>query len=737
MAPLRLFRSSTKEWVSPLIAVARGLVSVGNCVPFPYVGTALASGLALLELIETVGQSGEDLKYLAESVVTIMRLLSEEIDVHPTTQDTKFYQVCVEFNMHLTQLSKDLESMSRSWSSSKLKKYLNSRNIRDEIAQFTRRVNDVRANATLVAAAGTRLDLAAVAIGVTAVESRISDLQRDLIVHRPPPATESLKQELVRFEEDFHALKLGDIHLDFGTARTVKFTHLDFKGRDGKQIGWTDYTASVNGGIHTVRVYQGSDPTESWMGFLSFLADNSPSPHLPQLFGFCSSPKLRSLVFHGEYRTLDEYAAGIPLAPAIVDWELNLVRDLACVLCCEQRMWTVSFRALDFAMVNAQDGKLLLSHIDSSTMDPTVDPEFPPFLGWFRYSRRANIPAKTIPKVLGCPMRDVLRYLVDLQRSMNSIDPLNETLKSRGRVYHFGALAPTIGLTQGREITPGKSWAVRREVAYEVGSEGLWSQWPPENCWPSVGSQGGAGFTHFILPVTSRWISLISRRAHCGYFMTATLEFGGSVPDITTSWLAQASSIVSKLPDDMNLSDFYVPTHTKLVLSWEMVFLAEATPIAPESIAVFEDLPKQIHIFVEIPAVPAGHVQEPQIYWSTDPDIMTTSAIPLGGFEIRMVWDIDTTAVRWESHHYEVAKLIQEQNGFNPATNDAARSLGLPLLDIEPLTPTDRSSNSIDSSALSDKGMDIPFHFISAKDPHTLQYKPCDVPFLTLDGGMD
>jgi hypothetical protein len=56
MPRLRLFGSSTNEWVSPLVLVARGLVSVGNCVPFPYVNTALSSGLALLELIQVGDQ---------------------------------------------------------------------------------------------------------------------------------------------------------------------------------------------------------------------------------------------------------------------------------------------------------------------------------------------------------------------------------------------------------------------------------------------------------------------------------------------------------------------------------------------------------------------------------------------------------------------------------------------------------------------------------------------------------
>ncbi|KAJ7648669.1 hypothetical protein DFH06DRAFT_1209303 [Mycena polygramma] len=323
MHRLRIFRSPASGWIPRLIVVARALVSVGDCVPFPYVNTALSAGLALLELIQTVGKSDDDLKYLAESVVSIMRLLREEVDSHPN-ENISFRQVCEEFAGHLTQLSKDIELMAKNWSSSKWRKYLNSRNIRDEIEQFTRRVNDLRANATLVAATGTRMDLASVASGLTAVESRITDLQREVgsqrtLLTQDPDFT----RELARFSDDFHVLKLGDIHLDFQSARNFKLA-VHSNGKVG-HIGWTDYNATINGGARTVRVYEGSDPTESWRDSLYFLADNSPSPHLPQLFGFCSSPRLRSLVFHGEYRTLDEYATTLSSAQTIVQWELDLV----------------------------------------------------------------------------------------------------------------------------------------------------------------------------------------------------------------------------------------------------------------------------------------------------------------------------------------------------------------------------------------------------------------------------
>ncbi|KAJ6506160.1 hypothetical protein C8R47DRAFT_110143 [Mycena vitilis] len=386
MARFPFSRSAGSQWVPPMIAVARGLVSVANCVPFPYVNAALSAGLALLELIQTVGKSDEDLKYLAESVVAIMRVLREEVDSHPT-ENTSFRQICEEFTRHLTQLSKDLELMSRNMSSSKLKKYLNTQNIRDEITRFTKRVNDLRANATLAAATGTRMDLAD---AVTAVKARISNLQRELLDQRFPQkisSTDDLKYELARFEDDFHALKLGDIHLDFCSARTANFVVYS-KRRKQRNIGWTDYKAIVNGDLRTVRVYQGSDPTQSLKDFLFFLGDNSPAPHLPQLFGFCSSPRLMSLVFNGEYRTLDEYARTLPSAQAIVNWQLSLLHEFEhsfATLEAGSYLRSQPFR--HFALVDAQTGKLIFSHVDQSESELSnhigFDANEQPFLAWF------------------------------------------------------------------------------------------------------------------------------------------------------------------------------------------------------------------------------------------------------------------------------------------------------------------------------------------------------------------
>jgi hypothetical protein len=113
-----VFRSSApNDWLSTLLLVAKCLISVGNCIPVPCVGTALASGLALLELIQVshwydgssnrsfafqmVGKSNDDLKYLVQSVVAVMKLLREEMDSQRIIDNTEFRQVCLEFETNV------------------------------------------------------------------------------------------------------------------------------------------------------------------------------------------------------------------------------------------------------------------------------------------------------------------------------------------------------------------------------------------------------------------------------------------------------------------------------------------------------------------------------------------------------------------------------------------------------------------------------------------------------------
>ncbi|KAJ7167052.1 hypothetical protein C8R46DRAFT_1035014 [Mycena filopes] len=155
-------------------------------------------------------------------------------------------------------------------------------------------------------------------------------------------------------------------------------------------------------------------------------------------------------------------------------------------------------------------------------------------------------------------------------------------------------------------------------------------------------------------------------RHFSGYFLTAGIDFGVSVPDVFDTWLAQASSVMTH-PSlrGCQVGDFFVPHETRLELFWEMVVVGDDSSILAE-------LPDTIHVFIRPPVLSDGDVEEPEIFWSTN--------VPPVALKIRTYWTIFTTGVSWAAHHYEVAEKIQEEAGFDPKTTAAAESLGLPIL---------------------------------------------------------
>ncbi|KAJ6536848.1 hypothetical protein B0H19DRAFT_1270555 [Mycena capillaripes] len=676
MPRLPLFNSSaSNEWISPLITVSRGLVSVGNCAPFPYVSTALSAGLALLELIQTVGQTTNELKYLAESVVTIMKLLGEEMEAHPTASDAKFLKVCIEFNMHLTRISKDIESMSKDWSSSKFKKYIKANCIRDEIAQFTRRVSDLRADATLIAATGTRMDLAEVANAVSSVKSGVSQIQTELAAIRSPATTDA-SQDLVHFEENFHALKVGDIHLDFQTARTSDYELLDFRTRATAQIGWTDYKGYVRGSPQTIRVYRGSDASEvrdvfihsmqgvtivqPWKEFLFYLAEHSPSPGLPQLFGFCSSLRLYALVFHGESKTLDEYGASLSSSHEIVAWEKKLRVDLNDLenFHYERGLHNLS-SVRQFALVDAQSGKLMITHVETSPRMNLTSPYEGPFLEWFTTSY----------SVLLLYQNRHLRLQINGGHCNSLHEKLFELTKLRRIIGQL--LCSLFGgnmFAQLRDCEPsvGTAWRVVR-MSFGVIDAPL--RYPAEK-------ETDSGWTHFVVPLmkkTDQWNSFYDYRPHCGYALSADLEFGANIPAMSVAWMAQSGIFVTS---DSYPPAFRIPFRTDLALTWEMVLCEENV----DSLALLETLP-DLHVFVQVPVPNRGRISEPRLYWSTNPTQKETSLIPPGMFKVRFKWNPQIEFEGWEKHHYDVARGLLEEYGFDPSTTAAATALGLPLLE--------------------------------------------------------
>ncbi|KAJ7892909.1 hypothetical protein B0H14DRAFT_2686357 [Mycena olivaceomarginata] len=284
----------------------------------------------------------------------------------------------------------------------------------------------------------------------------------------------------------------------------------------------------------------------------------------------------------------------------------------------------------------------------------------------------------------GSHMREALATVVSLRRE-DWMHPLNipETCLCMGRVYSGQQIVAKLATST---VTVKPTWAAGERL--------------PEQYLPTIEEELKDGFTHFIVPLvgkTRKWLSPLDEKRCYGYFLTARIWFGKSVPDYGPSM-------------ECKLSDLRVPMWTCLYLTWEMVLAAELIPSTEESWAIVNNLPENIHIFVQVPTIKDARIEEPQIYWSTEAHIIDRGCIPPGSLKIRMRWEIFSHSAQWESHHYEVASTVLKEHGFDPSTNSAALSLNLPLLEI----PDPHDSSYQGSSVQLVQG-----NF--AKDPHTLQ----------------
>ncbi|KAJ6513656.1 hypothetical protein C8R47DRAFT_616860 [Mycena vitilis] len=370
-------------------------------------------------------------------------------------------------------------------------------------------------------------------------------------------------------------------------------------------------------------------------------------------------------------------------------------------------------------MVDASNGNLTFSHIAELSASPLVwfDEEESPFMSWFAECRIPVQKALTGPTA--GDMVAGLHSLLRLKRSVTCIHTgpgVHAVLLSMGRGCVYSRLGDkwllVVAEVRGREITPDPSWRVLRITYTGAVSYGKLTE---RHRFPTADAKVTGHFTHFIVPLetSSGWNSAHDGRAHRGYFLDASIEFGKSVPDITLAWMAQASSILANSNNRLHGGKplgLRIPTRTRLYLSWEMILTVKDLATSPNPSVAMSGLPDSIHVFVQIPKTNGHRVEEPKIYWSTDADVIETAGVPSSAFVIRMGWHVQEEVARWESHHYEIAKSLQERHGFDPGTHNAAKYHQLPLLEVT-ATTFEQDARVPDSD----------WRRCCSRDPHTLE----------------
>ncbi|KAJ6611929.1 hypothetical protein B0H10DRAFT_338669 [Mycena sp. CBHHK59/15] len=338
---------SSGDWISNLKVLVTTLQATAMAAPIPCLQSVFAGAMLVLDLIERVAKNETDLVYLADSVVNMTSLLTDELKPGGIGADSRFGELCADYVRYLAQivheLNKTLAWKSKFW----FRKYLKAKSIRDNVDDFTRHLNDLRANLTLAAVVGSHFQGASTDRRVQDVQSTLTRISQNSLIQTPSPNTQSNLNGIGiqgNIEEDILVLKPSELELEFETENRSVLT-LTSRGAETPdnraQVVVRTYGATLgHGKATTVRIYEGDRANQIWEKDLQMFAAHLRIPGVAQLYGMCTSLRLQALVFHDELVPIDIYAANISSPARSVDFELSLIRNFAVCLLFSQSPFT-------------------------------------------------------------------------------------------------------------------------------------------------------------------------------------------------------------------------------------------------------------------------------------------------------------------------------------------------------------------------------------------------------------
>ncbi|KAJ7034364.1 P-loop containing nucleoside triphosphate hydrolase protein, partial [Mycena alexandri] len=147
---------SKSEWLAPAILTARTIMAAAECTPFPYIKGVSGTVVILLETVEKVKKNREELKELCDSTTEIVMILHDQILTHGNTA-VKFKAMCEELESYLAAVIlavQNLHNPSKGFRK-RVKEFVGSSNITDEIAGHQKQIQGVCYKIKLLAAVDT------------------------------------------------------------------------------------------------------------------------------------------------------------------------------------------------------------------------------------------------------------------------------------------------------------------------------------------------------------------------------------------------------------------------------------------------------------------------------------------------------------------------------------------------------------------------------------------------------
>ncbi|KAK0213427.1 caspase domain-containing protein [Desarmillaria ectypa] len=146
-------KSNANATIRPTLVVLKGLQAAGELAPLPYIKGIAALAITVLEIIDNTSTNNRDIQGLAERIGDTVIAVKDAAVTYSrvgTGNGSAIEQVCTNFireSSCLEDIIHDLREMERNnTSKSRITQFLTTSNVRDEINEFVRQIDNLQRN---------------------------------------------------------------------------------------------------------------------------------------------------------------------------------------------------------------------------------------------------------------------------------------------------------------------------------------------------------------------------------------------------------------------------------------------------------------------------------------------------------------------------------------------------------------------------------------------------------------
>ncbi|KAJ7106955.1 hypothetical protein C8R44DRAFT_322986 [Mycena epipterygia] len=158
--PLGSSAESETDWLANSLLTAKIITAAADSVPLPYVKGVFGTVVVLLETVEKLKKNRDDLKELCEDIMKIISVV-RRLSAQPDTPVSEFKTQCEEFEDALQSIVTAVNKMQAKPKGFRghLKEFVRLGSTTDAISGYRKRMQELRSNFTLMAAADTNFQV--------------------------------------------------------------------------------------------------------------------------------------------------------------------------------------------------------------------------------------------------------------------------------------------------------------------------------------------------------------------------------------------------------------------------------------------------------------------------------------------------------------------------------------------------------------------------------------------------